>query len=85
MFRSRIALLVVAALSIVGSAVAAPFVAAYRYITGHAEKACLMAAQAPEKKQGKPSWVVKASAFDASLAKRERPLLSSSWRMCPSA
>lgn len=84
MFRSRIALLAIAALSLVGSAVAAPFVAAFRYFTGHVEKACLMAAQAPEKKQGKPSWVVKTGAFAASLAKRERPLLSGSWRMCPS-
>ncbi|WON88671.1 hypothetical protein [Delftia sp. UGAL515B_04] len=85
MFRSRIAFLAIAAMSIVASAVAAPFVAAYRYITGHVEKACLMAAQSPDKKQGKPSWVEKAGAFAASLAKRERPLLSGSWRMCPSA
>lgn len=85
MKRSRFVLACIAALAFVGSALAAPFVAVHRFVVGHVATACAIAAPKQEFKQTKPSWVVKAGAFAASMAKRERPVLTSSWRMRPSA
>lgn len=89
MFRSRVVALALAACAFIGHPVVAGvsgiITAVCRYIGIHVKEACSMAAQATEFKQTKPSLLVKAAAFAASLAKRERPVMTASWRMCPSA
>ena len=69
----------------VGAYVAAPVVAVCRFVFKHVTAACALAAPAADVKQGKLVWFVKAKAFASALAKRERPVLTNSWRMCPSA
>lgn len=89
MFRSRVVALALAACALIGHSVAAvisqPIAAVCRYIGFHVKEACAMASHVAEQKQTKPSILVKAAAFAASLVKRERPVLTASWRMCPSA
>lgn len=63
---------------------AAPVAAACRFVAIHVAAAFGMAAPATKIKQLTPSWCVKGKAFAGRLAKRERPLLTSTWRMCPS-
>lgn len=70
--------------AMVAEAVAKPFVLAYHYAVDQMARACAIAAPRNEVRQTKPSWVVKARAFAASLMRRERPVMTDSWRMCPS-
>lgn len=50
----------------------------------HFVTACAMAAPSDDYGQSKPGLLVKAKAFKASLMKRDKPVMSTSWRMCPS-
>ena len=60
------------------------FVAACDAFKAHILSACDMAAQTPKAKDRKPIWFVKPKAYAGAMAKRERPVLTSAWRMCPS-
>lgn len=87
MKRSSFYSLALAACALAGSVVgvlARPLVLAYHYVTGHVASACAMAAQTPKAKDRKPVWFVKPKAYASALAKRERPVLTSAWRLCPS-
>ncbi|THJ30955.1 hypothetical protein E8K88_16445 [Lampropedia aestuarii] len=83
MFRSRLTACVAAAMAAC-SAIAVPLVSAYRWVMFRVMDACAIAAPRNEVRQTKPSWVIKARAFAASLMRRERPVFTDSWRMCPS-
>lgn len=66
------------------AAVSNPLKAAWNFVSFHFQEACAMASTPDTLKNTKPSLLVKACAFAAAMAKRERPKLSPTWRMCPS-
>lgn len=77
-----------AACALIGAAVAqvtTAVVEAIVFLKSHAVAACALAAPDVGHKQAKPVGLVKAKAFAGTLAKRDRPVLTSGWRMCPSA
>lgn len=86
--RSRLAALALAACALVGHAVAVAFVqpiaAVCRFLGWHFGEACALATHSERNPKAKPVLLVKVQAFAAAMAKRERPVLSPTWRMCPS-
>ncbi|MDH0899670.1 hypothetical protein N5C12_09935 [Comamonas aquatica] len=85
--RSRFVALAMAACALVGHAVAVavvqPIAAVCRFLGYHFGEACALASA---KHDARPMVAlrVKAVAFAASMLKRESPVLSPTWRMCPS-
>ena len=65
-------------------AVASPFVTVYRMGKELAMAACALAGAAPADLNPACIRIKQAKAFKARLAKRERPELTGSWRVCPS-
>lgn len=86
--RSRFVALAMAACALVGHAVAVavvqPIAAVCRFVGFHFKEACALVTHDAGAQKAKPVLLVKVQAFAASLAKRERPKLSPTWRMCPS-
>lgn len=69
----------------VAGAVAHAAVAVFHYVERHIAAACSLANPEVSMKHEAKRLMVKAVAFAGTLAKRDRPVLTSSWRMCPSA
>ena len=85
--RSRFVALAMAACALVGHAVAVavvqPIAAVCRFVRYHFGEACAMASTKQDLWPGRVMRT-KVQAFAAAMAKRERPRLSPTWRMCPS-
>lgn len=85
--RSRFVALAMAACALVGHAIAVavvqPIAAVCRLVGFHFKEACALAS-ANHDVRPMVALRVKAVAFAASMLKRERPVLSPTWRMCPS-
>ena len=86
--RSRLVALALAACALAGHfvtvAVFQPIAAVCRFVGYHFGEACALASHSAGAKKAKPVLLVKVQAFAAAMAKRERPKLSPTWRMCPS-
>lgn len=86
--RSRLVALALAACALAGHfvtvAVFQPIAAVCRFVGHHFGEACALASHSAGAKKAKPVLLVKVQAFAAALAKRERPKISPTWRMCPS-
>lgn len=86
--RSRLVALALAACALAGHfvtvAVFQPIAAVCRFVGYHFGEACALASHSAGAKKAKPVLLVKVQAFAATMAKRERPVLSPTWRMCPS-
>lgn len=86
--RSRFVALAMAACALVGHAAAVavvePIAVVWRFVGYHFGEACALASHSTGVKKAKPVLLVKVQAFAAAMAKRERPKLSPTWRMCPS-
>lgn len=87
MKRSLMAIALMACASLAAScyrAVAEPVIAAYRMVKGLVLDAFKLAANEGSGYAKPAVHRVQAKAFVQRLEKRERPVLTNSWRMCPS-